>query len=50
MVPFSCAIFPQNCSIKMSTIERFDADSYAAIKAKHSKGPLPERVYFNKGL
>lgn len=49
MVPFACAIFPQNCQMKMSTIQRFDAERYEKMRAKHGDR-LPERVFFNKGL
>lgn len=49
MVPFACAIFPQNCSIKVSTIKLMDPASYEQMHATN-KGALPERVYFNKGL
>lgn len=51
MVPFSCALFPQRCSVDMATIKRFDAASYERMAANRQLGrPLPERVYFNKGL
>uniref|UniRef100_A0A034VL69 Sidoreflexin n=1 Tax=Bactrocera dorsalis TaxID=27457 RepID=A0A034VL69_BACDO len=49
MVPTACAIFPQNCSLKTSTIKLLEADQYAEIESK-TKGRVPQRVYFNKGL
>ncbi|XP_037032017.1 sideroflexin-2 isoform X1 [Bradysia coprophila] len=49
MVPTACSIFPQRCSINMSTIQRFDSELYGEMQKKHGKN-LPEKVYFNKGL
>lgn len=49
MVPFSCALFPQNCSIKLSTIKKLEPVSYEKMKTDH-KDNLPEYAYFNKGL
>ncbi|XP_026468572.1 sideroflexin-2 isoform X2 [Ctenocephalides felis] len=48
MVPTACALFPQQCSLKISTIERFEPEFYADMKSNNDK--LPELVYFNKGL
>ncbi|XP_067612961.1 sideroflexin-2 [Eurosta solidaginis] len=49
MVPTACALFPQNCSLKTSTIKMLESEKYADMEAR-TKGQLPERVYFNKGL
>ncbi|CAD7006270.1 unnamed protein product [Ceratitis capitata] len=49
MVPTACAIFPQNCSLKTSTIKLVESEQYAKIES-NTKGHVPERVYFNKGL
>lgn len=49
MVPTACAIFPQKCSVKTSTIQRFEPEFYKEMVEK-TKGKVPERVYFNKGL
>ncbi|KAK9737183.1 Sideroflexin [Popillia japonica] len=49
MVPIACALFPQQCSLKTSTIEWLEPEQYAKIKAKCGEN-IPERVYFNKGL
>lgn len=48
MVPFACAIFPQRCSIKTSTIKMIAPAEYEEMK-KNVKC-VPDRVYFNKGL
>ncbi|EPB71172.1 tricarboxylate carrier [Ancylostoma ceylanicum] len=45
MVPVGCALFPQQNSIKLTTLKRFEPVAYERLK--HVKG---ERVYFNKGL
>lgn len=49
MVPTACALFPQNCSLKVSTIKRFEPDTYKSIEEK-TGGKPPMKVYFNKGL
>ncbi|XP_065353012.1 sideroflexin-2 [Cloeon dipterum] len=49
MVPTACALFPQRCSIKTSTIERFESDSFKKIQL-NCNGQTPSVVYFNKGL
>lgn len=49
MVPAACALFPQQCAIKISTIRRFEKDLYNEMVEKNN-GELPEIVYFNKGL
>ncbi|KAL6723021.1 tricarboxylate carrier [Ancylostoma duodenale] len=45
MVPVGCALFPQQNSIKLTTLKRFEPTAYERLK--HVKG---DRVYFNKGL
>lgn len=49
MVPAGCALFPQNASLNIGTIRRFEPEFYEEIE-KNTKGKLPEKVYFNKGL
>lgn len=49
MVPSACAIFPQNCTIQVSTIKRFEPELYKEMY-EINRGYLPEVVYFNKGL
>jgi len=50
MVPAACSLFPQKCSIQMSTIERFERTKYQDIKSRFVDQRLPTIVYFNKGL
>ncbi|VDL79680.1 unnamed protein product [Nippostrongylus brasiliensis] len=45
MVPVGCGLFPQQNSIKLSTLKRFEPEAYERLKVV--KG---DRVYFNKGL
>ncbi|KAJ1364983.1 hypothetical protein KIN20_025183 [Parelaphostrongylus tenuis] len=45
MVPVGCALFPQQNSIKLTTLKRFEPEAYDRLR--HLKG---NRVYFNKGL
>lgn len=47
-VPAACAMFPQRCSIKVSTIKTFEGERYDEMS--HKNKILPEKVYFNKGL
>lgn len=49
MVPTACSIFPQQCSLDVKTIQRFEPEVHAAMREK-SGGKLPQKVYFNKGL
>ncbi|XP_019866283.2 sideroflexin-2 [Aethina tumida] len=49
MVPTACGLFPQRCSLKMSTLEWLEPQAYEQIK-KNTGGKVPERIYFNKGL
>lgn len=49
MVPTACSIFPQQCSLNVKTIERFESAAYDEMMKKNS-GKLPQKVYFNKGL
>ncbi|XP_049864664.1 sideroflexin-2 [Schistocerca gregaria] len=48
MVPVACALFPQKCSLKMSTLALLEPEEYN--KLKKSGLEIPEYVYFNKGL
>ncbi|PAA71111.1 hypothetical protein BOX15_Mlig020183g4, partial [Macrostomum lignano] len=48
MVPTGCAIFPQNSSVSLQQLKRFDEPEYAKLKARgYSDG---QKLYFNKGL
>ncbi|XP_055906332.1 sideroflexin-2 [Eupeodes corollae] len=49
MVPTACALFPQMCCIKTSTVKRLEPELYEDM-VKNTKENVPERVYFNKGL
>ncbi|XP_076240437.1 sideroflexin 2 [Calliopsis andreniformis] len=49
MVPTACALFPQNCSIKSSTIQRWEPENYELLK-KNCGANIPMYLYFNKGL
>lgn len=45
MIPVGCALFPQQNSVKLSTLKRWEPEAFE--KLKNIKG---DRVYFNKGL
>ncbi|XP_037936591.1 sideroflexin-2 [Teleopsis dalmanni] len=49
MVPTACALFPQTCSLKTTTIKRLEPEFYAEVEER-TKHRVPEYVYFNKGL
>lgn len=49
MVPTACGLFPQRASIQTSVIRKLEPESYQKIK-ENTKGVIPERIYFNKGL
>lgn len=49
MVPTACAMFPQQCSLNVSTIKRLERELYEEMW-ENNKGKLPTKVYFNKGL
>ncbi|KAI8041231.1 hypothetical protein M5D96_005485 [Drosophila gunungcola] len=49
MVPTACALFPQQCSLDTSTMRTFEPELYQEIEKK-TRGNVPKRVYFNKGL
>ncbi|XP_050420590.1 sideroflexin-2 [Adelges cooleyi] len=48
MVPTACALFPQFCPIKLSTLEKYENAAYCDI-VNNCKNP-PAVVYSNKGL
>ncbi|XP_017886339.1 sideroflexin-2 [Ceratina calcarata] len=50
MVPTACALFPQKCSIKSSSLERWEPENYEILKENCKTGELPTYLYFNKGL
>ncbi|KAB0802686.1 hypothetical protein PPYR_04872 [Photinus pyralis] len=49
MVPTACALFPQRCSLKTTTLKYFEPEEYAKLE-KMVGNDIPFRVYFNKGL
>lgn len=49
MVPTACGLFPQRASLSASIIQKFEPEFYQQIEA-NTKGKVPEKVYFNKGL
>lgn len=49
MVPTACGLFPQRASLSASIIGRFEPEFYQQIEA-NTKGKVPEKVFFNKGL
>ncbi|XP_061397537.1 sideroflexin-2 [Musca vetustissima] len=49
MVPTACALFPQTCSLNTSTIKRLEPEFYEEM-LENTKGNVPAKVYFNKGL
>jgi hypothetical protein len=49
MVPTACGLFPQRASLSAATIKRFEPELYKEME-ESTKGKVPERVYFNKGL
>lgn len=49
MVPTACGLFPQRASLSASILKRFEPEFHNEIVA-NTKGKVPERVYFNKGL
>ncbi|KAK9508987.1 hypothetical protein O3M35_006411 [Rhynocoris fuscipes] len=49
MVPAACALFPQRCSLKVTTMKRFEPEKYCELQKKHGD-KMPNVVYFNKGL
>ncbi|XP_020289845.1 sideroflexin-2 isoform X2 [Pseudomyrmex gracilis] len=50
MVPTACALFPQNCSIRATTLERWEPENYELLKKNSESGKLSTYLYFNKGL
>lgn len=49
MVPTACGLFPQRASLKASIIQKFEPEFYKQIE-ETTKGKVPEKVFFNKGL
>ncbi|KAJ9589711.1 hypothetical protein L9F63_017083 [Diploptera punctata] len=50
MVPVACALFPQRCSLKTSTLEWLEPEQFKKLKEACGEKELPRYVYFNKGL
>ncbi|XP_011688084.1 PREDICTED: sideroflexin-2 [Wasmannia auropunctata] len=50
MVPTACALFPQKCSIKTTTLQRWEPENYELLTKNCKGGELPTYLYFNKGL
>ncbi|EFX71151.1 hypothetical protein DAPPUDRAFT_309196 [Daphnia pulex] len=49
MTPAACALFPQRCSLDVSTLARFEPEQYEKLKKTVGEGSI-SKVYFNKGL
>ncbi|XP_071560273.1 sideroflexin-2-like [Temnothorax nylanderi] len=49
MVPTACALFPQMCFFKTTTLQRWEPENYELLQ-KNCEGKLPTYLYFNKGL
>lgn len=49
MVPVGCALFNQKCSIPVKRLNMMDAKNLSELEKKLGR-PLPEYVFFNKGL
>lgn len=49
MVPVGCALFNQRCSIPTDRLKSMDRLDLKAVEKQYGK-PLPQQVYFNKGL
>ncbi|XP_076338430.1 sideroflexin-2-like isoform X1 [Tachypleus tridentatus] len=49
MVPIGCALFPQRCSLKIESLQRWEPEKYA-VAIEMSKVSNLTHVYFNKGL
>eukprot|EP00094_Tigriopus_californicus_P009303 TCALIF_08969-PA protein Name:"Similar to SFXN2 Sideroflexin-2 (Homo sapiens)" AED:0.07 eAED:0.07 QI:8/0.66/0.57/1/0.83/0.71/7/214/1069 len=50
MVPIGCAVYPQNCAISVAELEQNDSDAFQELKKNYGARPLPQYLYFNKGL
>ncbi|XP_031843147.1 sideroflexin 2 [Nomia melanderi] len=50
MVPTACALFPQRCSIKSSTLEKWEPENYKVLRENCKDREIPMYLYFNKGL
>ncbi|KYQ58391.1 Sideroflexin-2 [Trachymyrmex zeteki] len=50
MVPTACALFPQNCSVKATTLQRWEPENYELLTKNCEGSKLPTYLYFNKGL
>ncbi|CRK89501.1 CLUMA_CG003281, isoform A [Clunio marinus] len=49
MVPTACGLFPQRASLSTSLIQKIEPEFYNEIET-NTKGNVPFKVYFNKGL
>lgn len=49
MTPAACALYPQKCSLNVSTLQKWEPEKYLKLKSS-CNGVLPDKVYFNKGL
>uniref|UniRef100_A0A1B6CGB4 Sidoreflexin n=1 Tax=Clastoptera arizonana TaxID=38151 RepID=A0A1B6CGB4_9HEMI len=51
MVPFACALFPQQCALNTSWIAQFEPQKYSEMEKKSGgRENIPQYIYFNKGL
>merc|ERR1719341_42600 len=49
MVPFACALFPQNVEITSEYLRQKDPEAYSQLQEKY-KDRIPTRLVYNKGL
>jgi len=49
MVPFACALFPQNVEITSEYLRQKDPEAYSQLQEKY-KDKIPTRLVYNKGL
>lgn len=49
MVPFACALFPQNVEITSEYLRKKDPSAYKQLEEKFGS-KIPENLYYNKGL
>jgi len=49
MVPFACALFPQNVEITPEYLRQKDPEAYSQLQAKY-KDKIPQKLVYNKGL
>lgn len=50
MTPTACSLFPQTASIRLETLKKLEPRTFDEVVVKSEGKPLPEILYFNKGL